>query len=47
MYRWWELEHDSCDSEDVEGHTSFHFEKIDDYDVSPFCLLCECESTDN
>jgi hypothetical protein len=38
MYRWWELFHDNCDSEDVEGHTSFHFEKIDDYAVSPISL---------
>jgi hypothetical protein len=42
MYRWWELFHDNCDSEDVTDHTSFHFEKIDDYDVSSLSLRCEC-----
>jgi hypothetical protein len=42
MYRWWKLFHDNCDSEDVKDHTSFHFEKIDDYDVSPFSPRCEC-----
>jgi hypothetical protein len=36
MYRWWELENDKCDSDDVEGYTSFHFERIDDYEVSDF-----------
>jgi hypothetical protein len=39
MYRWWELEKDNCDSDDVEGYTSFHFEKIDDYEVSYPSLL--------
>jgi hypothetical protein len=43
MYRWWELFHNNCDSEDVKDHTSFHFEKIDDCEVSP--LSRDYEST--
>ena len=33
-YNWPKLRADYCESANVEGYTSFHFEKIDDFDVS-------------